>query len=543
MTRQLGAVSCGHERSAKSGAEALADGGNAIDAAVAGVFTSCTCEPTLTGIGGAGFMTVHLADGTDTTLDFFAAVPGIDVTLDSAMGPVPVDVVFGDTTQTFHVGARSCAVPGFIAGMLEAHGRWGKLPLARVLEPGIEVARTGITMTAAQSYCHSILSKIVTRTQAGRDLFNADGVLLDTGDLFSQPALADTLELIAEQGSDVFYRGDLATEIVRWSADNDGLISRSDLAAYAVRERRPVTTTYRGLGFCAVPPPSSGGALVAYALSLIDAIREGGTIDIASAEGLEYLARAMIESNVIRGEQFDGYLYRGGLVDWLLDPATVAPALGRVRSGAPVTAPPHPSSRLGSTTHLSVIDAEGNAVAVTTSTGCGSGEFVTDTGIHLNNMLGEEDLVPVGHVLTPGERLTSMMGTSLVMWNGAPLLATGSSGSNRIRSAILQTLVRVIESRFLDDRPLQERLVEAVSRPRIHPEGGIVHVEPGYPEDALQALERSGHRLIRWPDYNLYFGGVNMVARNDDGSFAAAADPRRGGGTAIAMADGSVLAP
>ena len=167
--------------------------------------------------------------------------------------------------------------------------------------------------------------------------------------------------------------------------------------------------------------------------------------------------------------------------------------------------------------------------------------FVGDTGIHLNNMMGEEDLLPVEHVLRAGERLTSMMAPSILLAAGRPVLSTGSAGSNRLRGAILQPLLRVLESRGTGATgTLQERLDAAVQAPRLHAEGGLVQVEPGYPEEALAELERRGHELNRWPLTNMFFGGSNMVAVDGDGTFAAAGDHRRGGGAFVAFDDGTV---
>ena len=252
------------------------------------------------------------------------------------------------------------------------------------------------------------------------------------------------------------------------------------------------------------------------------------------------LVAAMIASNGIRGGEFDRWLYsEGTLVDWLLSEPTVQ--RGDELFAAAVDGPAGRSSRLGSTTHLSVIDKDGGAVSMTTTTGCGSGEFVGRTGIHLNNMMGEEDLLPIEHVLRPGERLTSMMAPSLLLDDGRPILATGSAGSNRLRGAILQPLLRVLESSSAGDTStLQQRLDAAVQAPRLHAEGGVIQVEPGYSDAALEELERREHDLNRWPGTNMFFGGSNMVAVDTDGSFAAAGDHRRGGGAFLALADGSV---
>ncbi|MCW2973976.1 MAG: hypothetical protein JWN72_2249, partial [Thermoleophilia bacterium] len=457
----------------------------------------------------------------------------------------PVDVLFGATTQTFHVGPMSVAVPGFVKGVLHVHGRFGSLPLSRVLEPAIRIAREGIQIPASQAYAHHLLTPILTRTAAGRAIFAPRGPMLVAGDRFAQPDLADMLEVLVAEGESAFYRGDIAREIVKWSADNGGLITRADLEQYQVVEREPVRGTWRGFEFVTPPPPSSGGALIAFTLQVLQRANggiDGPPIDVETADGVQQLVAALIAANGIRGSEFDGWLYGEGLVPWLLS----EPVFGRgdaLHAAAHDATPPPPSSRLGSTTHLSVIDANGGAVSMTTTTGCGSGEFVGRTGIHLNNMMGEEDLLPVEHVLSPGERLTSMMSPSIVVAGGHPILATGSAGSSRLRGAIVQTLLRVLESRLIpggESLTLQQRLEAAVQAPRVHAEAGVVQVEPGYPEPAVARLLDLGHELNRWPNTNMYFGGSNMVAIDGDGSFAAAGDHRRGGGAFVALSDGSV---
>ena len=538
---QRGAIAAGHELSAQAGAEVLADGGNAIDAAVAAVFAACTCEPTLTGPGGAGFATLHMADGDERVIDFFAAVPGVGRSVASASGPIPVDVLFGATTQTFHVGPQSVAVPGMVAGVLGMHERYGVLPRARVMERGIELARQGIHLSSEQAYCHHLLESIVTRRSHGRAMFSPEGPMLGAGDHFVQPQLADTLQFLADTGADAFYRGDIAREIVAWSDANDGLLSRADLEQYEVIDREPVHTRWRTIEGISTPPPSSGGALVAYALRVLDAARDGNAVDPGTAAGIELVVAAMVAANAARGAEFDHHLYDGDLESWLLSDDMLQRGIDIIRQGTAADAR-YPSSRLGSTTHVSVIDGAGNAIAMTTSTGCGSGEFVGYSGIHLNNMLGEEDLVPVERTLRPGDRLTSMMAPTILTLDGKPVFATGSAGSSRLRSAILQTFVRALETRYTHAaNSLHERLRAAVDAARVHVEESTVHVEPGLEDAALSQLRSSGHHLNLWPTTNMYFGGVNMVAWDPESGFAAAGDPRRGGGSWVVAADGSLM--
>ncbi|MBC7645403.1 MAG: gamma-glutamyltransferase, partial [Thermoleophilia bacterium] len=443
---QLGAIASGHHVAAEAGAQVHNDGGNAVDAAIASAFVSCTCEPTLTGPGGAGFATVMTPDGKVHAFDFFASVPGLGLATPPPGGPVPIDVQFGITTQTFHVGSRSCAVPGFVAGVLAIHERFGRLPLAHVLEPGIEIARHGLVLEARQAYCHELLEKILTRGHYGRSIFQDEGGrFLGDDDHFVQPLLADTLELLAMEGADAFYRGEIAHEIVRWAEEHDGLITARDLAEYRISEHVPVRAKYRNFELVSVAEPSSGGVLVAHALRILDAVRGSGVINPDTPPGAALLVAVMEAANAVRGEEFERHLYDGSLTTWLLSDEQLERGIALVHARQQGAS--HPTSPMGSTTQLSVIDAEGFAISMTTSTGCGAGEFVGNTGIQLNNMLGEEDLTPVSHQLSPGDRLTSMMAPSLVLHDGKALMATGSAGSSRLRSAIVQTMVRALDSR------------------------------------------------------------------------------------------------
>ncbi len=534
----------------------MADGGNAVDAAVASALVSCVTEPTLTGLGGSGFATVSWADPAEqVVLDFFAAVPGKERTVETSGGPVPVDVLFGTTTQTFHVGPQSCAVPGFVRGIFLMHERWGSLPRHRVFEPAIEAARGGVPLTDQQAFCHRILTNILTRTELSREVFTPAGRMMQEGELHVQGDLAGTLEFLVDHGADAFYVGDVGRAIVDWSDAHGGLLSAADLREYRVREVFPVASDYRSFRIIAPPAPSSGGSLIAYHLRLVERELGGRRIDLDTSEGARLFIASMMATNAMRGGEFERWLYGGGLDRWLMSDDSVL--LGRQRihevlERAPTGTPsvhgsgstPGPGSSLGNTTHISVMDAAGNAVAITTSTGCGSGEFVGSTGIHLNNMMGEEDLLPVEHRLSPGERLTSMMSPTIVTEGDRPRLATGSAGSSRIRSAVTQSILRALEpAREGRARPIQQVLREAVEAGRMHAEGDAVHVEPGVTADALAALAADGWDVTQWPEPNLYFGGVNMAALSRDGDLAAAGDPRRGGAAWLAVGSEAREAP
>jgi gamma-glutamyltranspeptidase/glutathione hydrolase len=319
------------------------------------------------------------------------------------------------------------------------------------------------------------------------------------GERLCLPELGDLLERLGAEGPGFLYRGETARAISAWVLERGGLLTESDLASYEVAEREPAQADYRGRRILTNPPPSSGGILIAYALGLLERLQRPAE----PRSFVEVTARA----NLARTEEFVTGLHTEGYLEGFL----AAEALD------------HEASRLGSTTHIAVLDDDGACASVTCSNGSGSGVMVPGTGMHLNNMLGEEDLNPLGyHRHEPGQRVPSMMAPTVVLNEGVPELALGSAGSNRIRSAIVQTIMGVVDNGLAAE--------EAVERPRIHLEGDVVEAEPGVDENALAALEADGWKVRRWHERNLYFGGVQAVARDPvTGELSGMGDPRRGG--------------
>jgi gamma-glutamyltranspeptidase / glutathione hydrolase len=507
-----GAIAGGHPLTAEAGARVLAEGGNAVDACIAAGFTSWVTESPLTGPGGGGFMLVHLArDRTTRVLDFFVAAPGMALEGGATGAMEAVDVDFsGDSTQVFKVGAASCAVPGALAGLAEAHARYATLPWRELMAPAIELARQGVELTRAQAYLHAILDLILRHTPESRAIYGQEARLV-AGDRLRMPELADTLERVAENGAAELYAGELGRALVRYLAERGGSITEEDLREYRVIRRRPVTAQFRGHLFESNPPPSSGGVLIAYALALLERFSLDG--DPTRAEAISLLAEVMREQSRTRTVGFERALYRGDLVRRLQErQAEAIERIERRELGAREPAPP------GGTTHISAVDAAGNAAALTVSTGSGSGMVVPGTGVQLNNMLGEFDLPRMPR---PGTRLSSMMSPSLVTLDGRPRLVLGSAGSLRLRSAVLQVVVNVLAHGL--------PVAAALDAPRIHVEEPHVHCEGGIPGDEIDKLAAMGYEVVRWRRKNLFFGGVAAVELLPDGRLAAAGDPRRGG--------------
>jgi len=500
-----GVVAAGHPLTAEAGAEVLREGGNAVDAAVCAVLASFAVESPLTGFGAGGFMMVHRgsAAAAETTLiDFFVAAPGRDgIERGAELAPVPVHFD-AETVQTFYVGPASCGVPGTAAGLETALARFGSMPLAELVGPAVRLAREGAPVNAEQAYILEILAPIHARLEGTRELYAPGGRPLREGDPFRFAELAEALERFGAEGAEPFYRGEVAAALSEHVVERGGTLGAGDLAAYEAVERRPIRAAFRGTEVLTNPPPSSGGILIAYCLGLLERLGE--------RSGPEQLVAAMGAANDARGEAFAEALYGEGLEASLLD----APKLDRAAGDL-----------LGSTTHIAALDGEGTCASVTCSNGSGSGVLVPGTGVTLNNMLGEEDLNPLGfHAIAPGRRVPSMMAPTVVLRGGEIELGLGSAGSNRIRSAILQTVVRAVEGGM--------PAAEAVRAPRLHFEQGVVQAEPGIDEDALARIEARGIPVLRRPAINLFFGGVQAVARDRAGGLSGGGDPRRGGAVA-----------
>jgi gamma-glutamyltranspeptidase/glutathione hydrolase len=521
-----GVVAAGHRLTAEAGARALRAGGNAFDAAVSAVLASFATESPLTGLGAGGFMLAHVEGKGDHLLDFFVEAGGRGQHVDRRAELVALEVVFDDVPQVFNIGPASCGVPGTAAGLWEAAQRWCSMPFDELIRPAVDFAREGVRVTTEHAYVFQILEPILTHYPETRALYAPAGRMLGAGDLFRFPELADALERLAAEGPDWLYRGEVGESICDWVTQQGGSLSKEDLAAYAVVERQPVAAAFRGRQVLTNPPPSSGGILIAFALDLLE--RLGGPVPFDHPDALQLTAEVMAEAARARSELHDR-LHEYGFADVFLSQPRLERAATGVASRIASAGPPaaDPGERLGSTTHISTLDEDGNAVSVTCSNGTGSGVMTPGTGIHLNNMLGEEDLNPLGfHRLDPGTRVTSMMAPTIVLRDGEVEMAVGSAGSNRLRSAILQVIRYVVDCRM--------DIADAVRAGRIHYEAETLHAEPGFRAESLDELERRGYRVVRWKGLNLYFGGAQAVRRATHGTpLAGAGDPRRGGAAVV----------
>ncbi|MDJ0945513.1 MAG: gamma-glutamyltransferase [Kiloniellales bacterium] len=510
-----GAVAAGHPATAAAAREIIEDGGSAVDGALGAMCAACVAEPVLASLGGGGFF---LAAGPETPAvlyDFFVETP-------LRRRPVeeieffPIEADFGPATQEFHIGLGAMATPGFPRGLFEVHRQLGRLPMARILKPAIALARNGIALRASEAFIFQVVAPVFTASEAAREVYGSGEGLLKEGEILRQPELAETLEALAEEGDRLFYEGEIAAALTRFCRETGGQITEADLGRYAAVRRRPLERRYRGARVLTNPPPSTGGILIAFALDLLSG-RAWAPEDFDSPERLAALARVMALTDRARLEsrlhEAMGQAEEDAALRRLFDPDLVARYRARVEG--------RPAARRG-TTHISVVDGAGNLAAVTLSNGEGCGRLLPRTGIMLNNMLGEQDLNPRGfHAWPEGVRLASMMAPSLAFLEHGRIAALGSGGSNRIRTAVLQVLLNLID--------FEQPAEQAVAAPRLHVERDQAELETGFPEAAVEAARGEVTRLATWPPRNLFFGGVHVATRDRSGRFQASGDPRRSG--------------
>jgi gamma-glutamyltranspeptidase/glutathione hydrolase len=509
ITKSLGAVAAGHTATADAAARALREGGNAFDAVIAAHWCACVAEPVLTSLGGGGFLLARPLGQDARVYDFFAHTPCRRQPAD-AIDFHPIQADFGTTLQEFHIGYGSVATPGTVRGLFSIHRELGSLPMPVLVEPAVQLARDGVPVNQLQAYILDVVRPIYLATAAAARRYGSArqaGRLVGEGETLWLPELADTISTLAMEGDRLFYEGEIAAQIADACRLQGGHLQRRDLEKYRVERREPLALDYRDARLQTNPPPASGGLLIGFALKLLERFAGNGT-PIDTAEGLSRVAEVMRATNEARLHALGSDL----LDERLLDRGIVELYLGQVRERA---------RAFRGTTHISVIDRDGNIAALTTSNGEGCGHLLGDTGVMLNNMLGEEDLNPHGfHRWQENQRLTSMMTPSLIELADGSGVALGSGGSNRIRSAILQVLLRLVDEGLDLDR--------AVALPRIHYENGLLNIEGGFDAQASERLQAEFPCTACWPDLNLFFGGVHAV-RFGPAGFSCSGDPRRGG--------------
>lgn len=481
----VGVVAAGHPATVVAAADTLRAGGNAYDAAVAAGFAAAVAEPCLSSLGGGGFLLASTAAGEQVVFDFFVDTPGRGRTsIEPIPTLTPVTLQFGGAEQVFHVGHASVAVPGCLAGYLHVHRRLGRLPLGEVVEPARRMAADGVMLGADQAAVVRLLEPIFGLTASARAMFVPDGRAFADDEVVANPALAAFLGAVARGEATGFGDRVVADAIVADMQRHGGSVTTQDLVEYRVVERDPLIVDHGHARALMNPPPSFGGTLIARAVA--ELASQGARGGFGTGPRLVQLAEVL--DAVTRHHLGDG-----------------------------------PTSVRG-TTHVSIADADGNLASMTTSNGSGSGITLGDTGVLANNIMGEADLHPEGfHQAASGTRIGSMMAPAILFRDGRPPVVLGSGGSERIRSALTQTIANLLDHGM--------SLEQAVLAPRLHWDGEVVQLEPGFAPDAVAELAEARPVNV-WEITDLYFGGVHAVAADGTG----VGDPRRGGRTATVPA-------
>ena len=440
-------VAGGHRDTVCSAQNILKSGGNAFDAAISGVFSSMVCEYLYTGVASGGAMLVKKNGLYPSLIDFFVETPASIKKSVKDFKTIYAD--FGDTKQEFNIGAGSVGVPGTIPGLIEIHRQYGSLPFSVLVEQAVGLAKKGSVISKNQEYLSGVLSPVISSSPKLLSLFQKNGVFITAGEKFFNKDLGFFLEQFLYEDPASFYKNEVCPlfyDTIGWG----GVVGLKDLQDYAPKTRKPLKVRYRGCDIFMNPKPSMGGVLIKEGLKSLSKTKN------VSKKDVEVALRAI---NLLKDRD-----------------------------------------AVGSTTHLTVIDGEKNVASVTTTNGVGAGFVIPKTGVMPNNMLGEKHLNPHGfHSWESKQRIPSNICPTLILGGKQQLVALGSAGSSRIISAILSVITNTLDRKM--------GLIDAVSSPRIHLEGGVLHCEPDSKKPSYGAAE-----TVNWGDKNMYFGGVNACS-------------------------------
>ncbi len=530
-----GMVSSRHKIATKVGADILAAGGNAIDAAAAVAFALAVVHPEAGNIGGGGFMVVHIADENKTTTIDYREYAGNKATHDLYVVDGKVDPFLSFESR------KSVGVPGTVAGMAMAIEKYGTMSLAQVIEPAYRLAKDGFEVGRhLERTFVTHREKLTAAPETRKAFFKPDGSNYRFGDKLVQSDLAGSLKAIMEDGPDAFYKGEIARKIVADQEKYDGIITMDDMAAYSPVERKPVYGSYKGYKIAAMPPPSSGGVHVVQMLNMLEA-------DDIKSKGHNSAATLHLYIEAMRQAYADRSLYAGdpAFFDVPIDKLTdkeyskemrARIPLDRARKSSEVAPTKGLNTESPQTTHFSVMDSQGNAVSNTYTVNYGfyMGMMAAGTGIVLNNEMDDFDHLPYepdangnisgkANAQEPRKRPRSSMTPTIVLKDDVPFLLTGSPGSSTIINTVFQTIMNVIE--------FDMNVAAASSKPRIHHEWmpDVVQVEKSLNIDTINILKAMGHNIIYRSDGNVYgFRTLGETASivYKDGYFYGAHDPR-----------------
>ena len=519
-------VASNNRLAAEVGAQVMKQGGNAVDAAVATGFALAVTFPEAGNLGGGGYMVIRMADGRTDALDYRETAP-LAATRDMYVG------ANGKLTGESVIGPKASGVPGAVAGMLEAHRKYGALSISRVLAPAIRLASEGFIVDST-FYRSLVADRGRIDAFAGKSVFLPKGVPPAIGSRFVQPQLARTLKLISASGAREFYRGSIADSIVAEMQRSGGLITKEDLARYRPIWRHPIRSSYRGYVLLSMPPSSSGGATITEMLNILEAY--GPVTAFGSVERIHALASASQRAFIDRNSKLGDPAYVKVPLATITSKA-YAKAIAKTisRDHAEATTQLASALREGNeTTHYSVVDRSGNAVATTTTLNdlYGSGVYVSGAGFFLNDEMDDFTARPgtpnmygliqgAANSIAPGKRMLSAMSPTIVLDpRGNLLLVTGARGGPRIISATSQIILNVIDHRM--------SLADAMSAPRIHHQSlpDSIRVETGGVERSVMArLTQMGHHV-----YELSCIASAASIMRVRGGYEGMDDPRSHGG-------------
>lgn len=516
-----GAVAAGHPATAQAAADVLADGGNAFDAAVAAALTACVTEPAFASLGGGGLMLAQCPGRTPALFDFFADTPRLrqrnpDLPLDWTTSISP-------TGQPLCGGLASVATPGTVAGLWAIHHKLGRMPLRDLAAPAIALALNGHPLRALQASALAMVAPLFTAPGQAASPFTKSSpektpipnslpplTVLQEGDTLLNSDLAKLIEALVIEGPDLFYKGEVAARLVIECAARGGHLQREDLAFYSVRERSALSFSYRDALVFTAPDPSLSGLQMQHTLALLE-----GHIVPGRGWGSDHHWGLLADALALTHEQVQAATRpEDGLSqDRLMDPRALHQTR-QILTGPPIV-------RRGSS-QISVVDQAGNMAALTLTNGEGSGRLIPGCGVLLNNFLGTLERGPDERPWWIGrQRLGSLLAPTLLHHPDGRRMALGAGGSSRIRSALVQTLVNLLDFTLPPD--------QAITKPRLHVLGQGQEAALGSERDLPDALRLRWPRHRTLPDLDMYFGGVHLAEWRPVGPLTAAADPRRDG--------------
>ena len=522
-----GVVASSNFYASRAGLEVLEKGGNAIDAAIATAYALGVVEPYTSGLGGGGFMLIHSAEtGEDVFIDFRERAPLLAT---PALWAIDEDgKVIGSQTSE---GGKSVGVPGEVAGLEYALEQYGTLPRAEVMQPAIDLATEGylvsLNMNTAATDSYEYMLKY---PELGHYYLAEGGLPYETGELFQNPDLAKTLKMIAENGKDAFYKGEVAEAFVETVQKYGSVMTLKDLEAYEIKVREPVRSTYRGYQLISAPPASSGGTHLIEILNILENF-DLPNMEVNSAPYLHLFSEAFKLAFADRSAYMSDTDFQDVPLEGLTnkDYAKLLSEKIDVEKSQAYTADDPYKYQSGSTTHLSIADKAGNMVAVTKTINYfwGSKIAIAGYGFIANDEM--DDFVPgtesVNRIEGGKRPLSSMTPTVILTAEGNPFMTVGSPGGLRIFPTVAQVVSHVIDH----DMTIQE----AIDTPRIFDNAGnkinYESGENGLKPETVKALEDMGHEMVERGEWDLYFGGVQGIVYREDGTLHGGADPRRDG--------------